>query len=137
VDYESGAALFGELDVESQQAVLRRMAQRGVTDPVTLTANGGFVEFIERSRLQQFFEAHPELFLDGRYWDEPYSSLDFGDGVSTDLARRRIVDRRSNLLADAIWLADLDPSDLGRASREELIRAAISIRLLKPDRELE
>jgi len=137
VDRETGAVLFAELGVEDQQSVLRRMAQRGVTDPAALTADGGFVEFLERARLRSFFESHPELFLDGRYWDDPYSALDFGDGASTDLARRRIVDRRSNILADAVWIAELDPSDLARATREELVRAAISVRLLRPDREME
>jgi len=130
-----GATLFAELAVGDQQAALKRMAQRGVTNPVGLTSDGGFLEFVDRSSLRSFFEQHPELFLDGRYWDDPYSTLDFGDGASTDLARRRIVDRRANLLADAAWIADLDPSDLERMGREELVRSAFSIRLLEPDRE--
>lgn len=137
VDRETGAALFAELDIRDQQAVLRRMAQRGVTDPAGLTSDGGFLEFLDRTRLRSFFEQHPELFLDGRYWDDPYSALDFGDGASTDLARRRVIDRLANLISDAAWLAELDPADLSRAGREELVRAAISIRLLAPDREVD
>jgi hypothetical protein len=134
---DGGATLFAELAVGDQQAALRRMAQRGVTNPAALTSDGGFLEFVDRSSLRAFFERHPELFLDGRYWDDPYSTLDFGDGASTDLARRRIVDRRANLLGDAAWIADLDPSDLDRMGREELVRSAFSIRLLEPDREAE
>jgi hypothetical protein len=134
-DREVGAALFAELAVEDQQSILRRMAKRGVTDPVVLTSDGGFLEFMDRSALKGFFEAHPELFLDGRFWDDPYSTIDFGDGASTDLARHRIVERRANLIADAAWIAELDPSDLERMGREELLRSVISIRLLQPDRE--
>lgn len=134
-DRKAGAALFAELSVEDQQSILRRMAKRGVTDPVALTSDGGFLEFMDRARLKGFFEAHPELFLDGRYWDDPYSTIDFGDGASTDLARHRIVERRANVIADAAWIADLDPSDLERMGREELLRSVISIRLLQPDRE--
>lgn len=135
IDQDTGATLFAELEVEDQQAVLLRMAQRGVTDPGRFTSDGGFVEFLDRTRLRGFFERHPELFLDGRYWDHPYSAVDFGDGASTDLARRRVVDRFANLISDAAWIAELDPTDLARAGREELIRAAISVRLLRPDRE--
>jgi hypothetical protein len=134
-DSAASSALFAELPVADQQSVLRRMAQRGVTVPAALTADGGFLEFLERARLRGFFEAHPELFLDGRYWDDPYSTLDFGDGASTDLARRRIVERRANVIGDAAWVADLDSSDLDRMGRDELLRAALSIRLLAPDHE--
>lgn len=135
VDRDQGAELFAELDVLEQQSVLRRMAQRGVTDPGRFTSDGGFVEFVDRTRLKDLFVRHPELFLDGRYWDDPYSAIDFGDGASTDLARRRIVDRFANLISDAAWIAELDPIDLARAGREELVRGAISVRLLRPDRE--
>ena len=134
-DREAGSGLFAELSIEDQQSILRRMAKRGVTDPGVLTSDGGFLEFMDRGRLKGFFEDHPELFLDSRYWDDPYSTIDFGDGASTDLARRRIVERRANVIADAAWIAELDPSDLERMSREELLRSVISIRLLQPDRE--
>ena len=137
IDRDTGATLFAELDVQDQQAVLLRMAQRGVTDPGRFTSDGGFVEFLDRTRLRVFFERHPELFLDGYYWDDPYSGVDFGDGASTDLARRRVVDRFANLISDAAWIAELDPTDLTRAGREELVRAAISVRLLRPDREMD
>lgn len=137
VDGDVGATLFAELEVPDQQAVLLRMARRGVTDPARFTSDGGFVEFLDFASLKGFFERHPELFLDGRYWDEPYSALDFGDGASTDLARRRVVDRLANLIADTASIAELDPTDLTRAGREELVRAALSIRLLRPDREVD
>jgi hypothetical protein len=137
IDRDTGGTLFAELDVQDQQAVLLRMAHRGVTDPGRFTSDGAFVEFLDRTRLRFFFERHPELFLDGRYWDDPYSAVDFGDGASTDLARRRVVDRFANLISDAAWIAELDPTDLIRAGREELIRAAISVRLLRPDREMD
>lgn len=136
LDEETCAALFAELQPEEQQAVFRRMAQRGVTTPAALVADGGFVEFLDRQALRHFFENHPELFLDGRYWEDPYSALDFGDAVSTALARKRAADRYASLLADAAWTADLDPTDLARRGREELIRAAISVQLLRPDVEI-
>jgi hypothetical protein len=136
IDSETGATLFNEFAPEEQQAILRRMAQRGITTPAALVGDGGFLEFVDRHSFPQFFERHPELFLDGRYWDDPYSTLDFGDGATTDFARRRVIERYSSLVADAIWIADLDPLDLSRSSRDELVRASISIRLLRPDVEL-
>lgn len=76
---------------------------------------------------------HPELFLDGKYWEDAYAVLDFGAPEVTNEAKAATVARYDAYLGDAIWLADQTPADLARASRDTVIRATCSLRLLRPD----
>lgn len=133
LDQEASEAIFGELSADQKRDVLLRMARRGVTNSSGLLANGGFVEYLDGHSLAALFERHPELFLDGRFWDAPYASIDLGDPAATNTARRVIVDRFANLIGDAARVAIMDPADLLRDSRDELIRMVLSLRLLQPD----
>lgn len=107
------------------------MAARAVRDPSALS-EGHFLEFAPRKTLLNFFQRHPELFLDGKYWDEPYPSLDFGSASATEEARARIARHYLTLLTDAVWLADNDPTELADASRSRLLRASLALELLVP-----
>lgn len=133
LDQEASEALFDELSPDEKRDVLQRMARRGITVSGALLANGGFVEYLDGHGLTALFARHPELFLDGRFWDAPYEGIDLGDTAATNIARRVVVDRFSNLIADAARVAAMDPTDLARESRDEFTRAVLSLRLLRPD----
>lgn len=86
--------------------------------------------------LGRLVEALPELVFDGKYWDSPYSSLDYGDPQLTDRARQQVIDRATSLISDAAWLAEADATILGAIRKEELVRGLMSVSLIRPDREI-
>jgi hypothetical protein len=129
---DARAALFDELSVVEQQSVMRALASRKIP-PTTVTADGTFLQSAPFEVLRALVERHPELCFDGKIWDEPYDALDYGDNEITDTARASTLARYVGLINDAIWLARQDMSDLEQCSREELIRATMSLRLLRPD----
>ena len=129
---EDATSLFGELPESDRDAILRRMARKAVSEPQRLLSEGRFLEFAPRRTFLNFFEAHPELFFDGRYWDEPFTSLDFGSASATEEARARIARNYFTLLLDAVWLAENEPAELADASRSRLLRAALALELLAP-----
>ena len=133
IDGDTSAALFDELSADEKREVLLRMAHRGVTNSAGLLANGGFVEYLDWYGLRSLFERQPQLFFDGQFWDAPYEGIDLGDVAATNAARQVAVGRFSNLIADAARVAGMDPTDLAREGRDELVRAALSVRLLRPD----
>ena len=51
----------------------------------------------------------------GRYWDTPYSVLNYGDAAATKEARPQVVRYYSSLLTDALWLGEHDPNELSEA----------------------
>lgn len=100
-------------------------------DPIaSLTEQGRFLEYAPRRTILRFFEEHPELFFDGRYWEVEYDGLDFGRPSVTDDAKSEIARRYAALLWDVIWLADNDPEDLSEAGRSRLLRASLALDLL-------
>lgn len=130
VEPEDGRALFDELSPTEQDGILQRMASRDTPHPHQIIDEGRFLEFAPGGTLLRVFEAHPELFLDGNYWDVEYATLDYGRSAVTEEARGRIARHHANLLGDAVWLAEQDATDLERASRERLLRAALALELL-------
>jgi hypothetical protein len=132
MDPEDARTLFNELFPVEQEATLARMATRQVENPQQVIASGRFLEFAPSRTLLRFFEQHPELFFDGRYWDTPYASIDFGVQAATEDAQTQRVRYYASLLADAIWMADQDPADLSNFSRTRLLRAALALELLEP-----
>lgn len=133
VDEGQGEALFNDLDVGEREAVARRMANRGVLDHKALIADARFWDYAEPESLRRLFGRHPELFLDGRYWNDAYTSLDFGSEAISEQARLAVRSRYDAYLGDAVWLANQSPADIERASRDAVIRASCSVRLLKSD----
>lgn len=125
--------MYGELTEREKEGVARRMAGRGVSEPRALIQDGRFWEYADGAAVRRLFQRHPDLFLDGNYWEDAYSSLDFGASDVTEDAKSATVARYDAYLGDAIWLADQTPADLARASRDAVIRATCSLRLLRPD----
>ena len=129
---DDGVVLFRELSPSDQDEIQHRMAARTVPNPQSVIAEGGFLEYAPFRTLLSFFQRHPELFLDSRYWETAYDSLDYGTDSATEEARSRIVHYYVGLLEDAVWLAEQHQSDLAQASRERLLRTALALDLLAP-----
>lgn len=133
IDAGQGEAMFNELEESEREAVARRMANRGVPDHKDLIADGRFWDYADPESLRSLFNRRPELFLDGKFWNDAYAGLDFGSPAVTDQARRAVRARYDAYLSDAVWLANQSPADIDRASRDAIIRATCSVRLLKSD----
>jgi hypothetical protein len=129
----SGEALYNELREDEKEAMARRMANRDVTDHKALISDGRFWDYADGQSLRELFSRHPELFLDGRYWDDAFTSIDFGAKRVTEEAKLRVATLYDAYLGDAVWLSNQTPADLERASRDTIIRATCSLRLLRPD----
>jgi hypothetical protein len=137
ISAEDGAALFAELTTGEQEATLKKMAVRGVSNPQKAIGEGKFLEYAPRKAFLEFFQRHPEFFFDRRYWDTSYSALDFGIASATDEARAQRLRYYLSLLADAAWLADQDQGDLESASRARLLRASLAVELLEAGTSME
>jgi hypothetical protein len=133
--FNSGEAesLYEELSDLEKAYIGRRMVARGVTAPRDAITSGTFLTYAEPETIRSFFLRHPELFLDGKYWEDAYTSLDYGSPDVTEEARKLVKARYDGYLADAVWLAGQSPADLDRTGRDALIRATLSLKLLEPD----
>ncbi|CUH46472.1 ATP-binding protein [Ruegeria atlantica] len=132
-----GQALYAELSKPEREHVARRMAARGVVDVPKVISDGRFWEYMDPQAVVATFSRHPELFFDGKYWLDPYETLDFGADHIDEEARRRLVTRYEAYLGDTLWLANQSSRDLETANRDEIIRATCSLRLMKPDVDFE
>lgn len=128
-----GADLHAELTDAEKGAVAQRMANRRVANPAAAVSDGSFWAYADAESLNGLFLRHPELFLDGKYWGDPYETLDYGDSQVTVGAKASVLARYEAYLGDALWLANQTPADLEGARRDTVIRAACSLRLLRPD----
>lgn len=125
--------LYEELSAAAREGIGRKMVTRGVAAPRETIASGSFLTYADHQTIRDFFVAHPELFLDGKYWDDLYSGLDYGSPDVTEEARRVVRARYDGYFADAVWLASQSPMDLERTGRDAMIRASLSLKLLRPD----
>ena len=125
-------AFFDDLSPSRQEAIRVNMASRGVTNPHGAINDGRFLEYAVPSVISDFVLSNPAMVLDGNYWDDAYSTLDFGSSVATDEAKTRTLDYYTGLLADTVWLAQQAPSDLEVMSRERLMRSFLATELLAP-----
>lgn len=130
---QNAEALYEELTETERAFIGRKMVTRGVTAPKEAIASGAFLAYAEPQTVRGFFARHPELFLDGKYWDDAYAALDYGSAEVTAEARELLKARYDGYLADAVWLAGQSPADLERTGRDALIRATLSLKLLLPD----
>ena len=128
-----GADLHAELTEAEKGAVAQRMAHRNVANHTAAVADGGFWVYADPQSLRRLFSRHPELFFDGKYWEDPYETLNYGAPQVTEDAKAAIVARYDAYLGDAVWLANQTPTDLEGTSRDAIIRAACSLRLLGSD----
>jgi hypothetical protein len=129
VDGDTSQALFGALSASEREEILSKMAIVGAAKPQEAIAAGRFLEFASRRTLLRFFRANPELFFDGKYFEEPYITLNYGSDASTEAARARVLTQYEGLLNEVVWLEGQDPDDIV-ASRSRLLRAYLAIELL-------
>ena len=129
---EERPTLFNELDVDEQQGVMRALARRRVK-PAAVIEDGSFLEYVSNEYLAKFVAMYPEYCFDGKIWDEPHESLEYGNPEITNEAKAITRQRFRSLIDDVTWLATREASDFAAVPREELIRAMMSLRMLRPD----
>ena len=105
ISVEDVRASFDDLSPSRQESIRVNMASRGVTNPHGAIDDGRFLQYASSSIIGDYVLSNPAMFFDGNYWDEAYSTLDFGSSVATDEAKARILGHYGGLLADAVWLA--------------------------------
>ncbi len=125
--------LFGGLPDRVREGVRRKVASSGAASLQSVISNGEFLTYANAYGIRQFVRDHPAMFFDGKFWNQPYGNLDYGSASVNEEARAWVVERYDNYLSDAEWLAFQRPRDLDRSERDELIRATISLRLIRPD----
>jgi hypothetical protein len=130
---ESFEALFDGLPEGVRDGVRRKVASRGVTSLKSVIAAGEFLSYADVADIRSFVNAHPEFFFDGKYWAQPYVTLDYGSEKVNAEARAKVIERYDSYLADAAWLAQQSHRDLDRCERDELIRATLSVRIIGQD----
>ena len=126
------ASLFNNLGLQEQTSVMRALAAKKIK-PAEATVDGAFLASAPFEIIRTIVESRPELCFDGKLWDAPFSDLDYGDAEITEEARFSVLARYLGLMSDAIWLSKQDSGDLARSPRDEVIRAVMSLGLLKPD----
>lgn len=132
LDSNDAPALFQALPLADQQAIQHRMATHRAANPQAVISQGRFLEYAPPRVILDFFEAHPELFLDGRCWEDAYGSLDYGHAFANQEAQRQVIQNYAALLADAVWIAEQDVGDLSQHSKTRLLRAQLALELLAP-----
>lgn len=132
ISLENARAFFDGLSPSRQESARVAMASRGVMNPHGAIDDGRFLQYCSPGIVSEFVISNPTMFFDGNYWDETYSTLDYGSSVATDEARTRLLRHYGGLLADAVWLAQQTPADLEDMSRERLMRAFLATALLAP-----
>jgi len=132
VESDDAVTLFGDLATAEQEAIHQRMAARGVPNPQQVVAQGRFLEYAAPRVVAEFVTSHPDLFFDGRCWEDSYSDLDYTYPSATNEARSRVLGGYEALLRDALWLVEREPMDLAIAARESILRAGLAVDLLVP-----
>lgn len=134
IEADDANELFAELPARAREEIHHRMAARTVGNPQQIIADGRFLEFAPSSVIVEFILAHPELFFDGRCWEDSYSDIDYIHAPATAAARQRVLQHFEALLHDASWLSTVDPDDLATVPREQLLRSMLACELLSPTR---
>lgn len=127
-----GQSLYDGLGDSGKRYIGRKMIARGVT-PAEAIAAGSFLAHADPETIRGFVSGHPDLFFDGKFWNDPYATLDYGVPAMTEEARQLVCRRYDGYMADAVWLASQTPADLDKVGRDALIRASLSLKLLQPD----
>lgn len=129
---QDSATLFADQPTADQEAILQRMASRSAGNPQTVIGQCRFLEYAPPRILRDFIASHPELFFDGKCWDDAYETLDYGIASATQEAQARVLRHYEALLSDAVWIADQDIVDVSDTDRSRLLRAQLAIELLAP-----
>ena len=120
-----------------QEHIRGAMARRAAPNPQEAIQDGRFLQYAPPQLVADFFLAHPEEFFDGAFWDEPYANLNYGSSSANDEARKRVRAYYSALLADAVWLSQLEDGAEPPATRERLLRSSLAADLLAPTADVE
>jgi hypothetical protein len=129
---QDAPALFGDLPTSDQEAILQKMASRSAGNPQVVIGSGRFLEYAPPRVIHDFVSSHPELFFDGKCWEDAYGTLDYGVPSATQQAQARVLSYYESLLADAVWIADQDTADISETDRSRLLSAQLAIELLAP-----
>jgi hypothetical protein len=129
---EDARTFFDDLSPSRQESIRVALASRGVTNPHGAIDDGRFLQYASPSIISDFVLSNPDMFFDGKYWDESYSNLDYGSSAATEEAKGSLLGYYGGLLADTVWLAQQTPADLEAMSRERLMRASLATILLAP-----
>ena len=132
VSMEDVRASFDDLSPSRQESIRVNMASRGVADPYGAINDGRFLQYASPEIISEFVLSNPEIFFDGTYWDDAFSTLDFGSSEATEKAKGAILRHYGGLLSDVVWLAQQAPTDLEAMTRERLMRAFLATELLAP-----
>lgn len=124
---------FSSLSDEERRSIGRAMVARGVSNQKAVVEAGEFLTYADAKILQKVFESDPAALLDGKFWDESFRTLDYGTEAVTQEARIARREKYSGLISDAGWLASQTSSELERAPKAQVQRAALALELLQPD----
>lgn len=130
---EENRELFQKLPELEQDTIRRKVSASGASGLQSVIDDGDFLAYLSPNGIRQFFKSNAQLFFDGQYWDQPYVHLDYGNANVNVEAQGRVIERYDGYLKDVEWLATQTPRDLDRADRDEIIRATLSIKLLRSD----
>jgi len=131
---EEMRSFFEDLPASVKEEAQVEMARRSVRNAAAAIDDGRFLQYCNSASVADFVAEHPELFFDGKYWDDPYQSVEFDSAAATEQARKTVLGYYASLLSDAVWLAQQEIRELELVDRERLVRAASSVQLLAPDR---
>ena len=130
------ASLFKDLSIDEQTKVMRALASKGIRQPAETASDGSFLALAPFDILQSVVERRPELCFDGNIWSDPYDSVDFNNPEITQEARESVLSYYLALISDAVWLSRQEVDSLSNIHRIKIIRAVMSIQLLRPDVEI-
>ena len=131
---QENQALFAALSSEEQVSIMTKMAKAIIPDSENRLKKGAFLQYANPTVLMRFYEAHPELFMDGEYWAPSYTGIVFNDPALQQLARARVVRRFTSLLEDVVWMAELSDSFEATVNLERLHRAKLALDLIRSER---
>jgi hypothetical protein len=121
---------FNDLGPAMRERIQATMAQRMALSPQEAVQDGRFLQYAPAEVVAKFVLENPEEFFDGKYWADPYATLNYG--LANEIARERMQKRYASLLSDVVWLSEQDPDQLDSYSREQLLRASLATNLLAP-----
>jgi hypothetical protein len=132
IEADDAGTLFNAMPSGHREEIHRRMASRAIPNPQETIREGRFLEYSPARAIVDFVIEHPDLFFDGRCWEDAYTDLDYLHPAATEDARRAVLKYHEALLLDALWLSEQDPDDLAVAPRERVVRSALALSLLAP-----
>lgn len=133
---EERAQLFEDLGESDRQLVMKELAKLNVSNVSNVISDGSFLALLPVSFVAKLIRRYPQHLFDDQFWDSPYAGIDFDDAELNSEARGRLVNRYVRYAEDLVWMIEQDLNPFGSVGRSELLRAAMSMRILSPDVEI-